>query len=1147
MTLNALYKPKLFILILVMPGILWCGVMAAGFQGLMTIWDNQVIARQDRELLGLGVQAVNLIGNVQFYFKSQIQAWKNIFLNGQDPDKRAEHLKNFETKERLIQEILKQLPDHFRRLGMDDDALDRVIDLQEQHRVMGVHFRAAMQIFIDKLEANATVGDASHAADRVFTGQDAATSDKTDQLADAVTNHIQSLVKLAGQRDDAWFAGEITRVAWALAGLGLVVLPLAFFVVRNQVIRPIIQMTDAIEQVANGNLKQRVSTQNVNELSRMGQSFNRMTEELDWTHSGLQNEQDKLTTIIVAVQEGIVVTDRQGNVVLINPAAEKLLQKTPEQIQQEGFLQLLDDPEYLRSHLEQSGIDIPTTVTYNDRVLSVYANTIHTPDGVLVGSAAIFRDITEEKRLDQMKSNFLANMSHEIRTPMNAIIGMSHLALRTDLNEKQADYLTKIQTSAQSLLGIINDILDFSKIEAGKLSMESVDFQLDEVLDNLATLVGPIVDGKGLELLFSRSEQVPDGLVGDPMRLGQVLVNLTNNAVKFSKEGEIVVSCSMDERENDRVRLSFTIRDSGIGMTEKQISRLFKPFSQADGSTSRKYGGTGLGLSICKQLVSMMGGDIKVTSKSGVGSIFTFSAWFGVQAQVETKQHSLLAPDLHGMRVLVVDDNENAREILSEMMTSFSFDCHTSDSGEAALKDVQRAELEANPYRLVVMDWKMPGSMDGLETARRIKEHPAMLHSPCIILVTAFSRAEVIQEKERVFLDGFVAKPIHPSKLLSAIMSALGRKMEGGKKTRKQDRLRDVDAIKNILGARVLLADDNKINQQVAVELLESNGLVVTVVSNGLQAVEAVKSEAFDIALLDIQMPEMDGFEATAVIRKDPMYKDLPVLAMTAHAMTGDREKSLAAGMNDHITKPIDPDKLFEALVKWIPAKKRNIPEPKKDREADNWEDREFPEQLPGIDMADGLKRVGGNRRLFGRLLREFQQDYQDVVGRIKTAMDQGDGEQVLRILHTFKGVSASMGAASLHLATRDLETSIKEGRVDVHGPMLHRIEDMLDSVLLGISSMDKNKPSDGANDQSSESFVLVDIEVLRPLFLELHQMLNAGLSSAEDKLAEITTVLDGSEHISGLKRVREQIENYEFDEAMRCVSELAQSLRIAA
>ena len=455
--------------------------------------------------------------------------------------------------------------------------------------------------------------------------------------------------------------------------------------------------------------------------------------------------------------------------------------------------------------------------------------------------------------------NFLANMSHEIRTPMNAIMGMAHLAMKTDLTAKQYDYLKKVDISAKSLLGIINDILDFSKIEAGKMDMESVDFQLEDTLDNISTLVGIKTQEKGLELLFKTEPTVPTALVGDPLRLGQILINLSNNAVKFTDTGEIVVATELLKKDKDQVTLKFSVRDTGIGMTAEQAAKLFQPFSQADSSTTRKYGGTGLGLTISKRLAEMMGGEIWVESESGRGSTFSFTANLGLGKE-RAKKRFKPPSELRGMRVLVVDDNATSRSILQEMLESFSFEVSLASSGEEGIAELEAASKD-KPFELVIMDWQMPG-MDGIEASKQILEHKGLSKIPPIILVTAYGREEVMQQAEQVGLEGFLLKPVNPSMLFDTIMQAFGEAVpETTRIARRHEQ--EAEALKHIQGAHVLLVEDNEINQQVAKEILEGAGLNVTLATNGQEAVNAVKENNYDAVLMDVQMPVMDGYTAT--------------------------------------------------------------------------------------------------------------------------------------------------------------------------------------------------------------------------------------------------------------------------------------------
>ncbi|MBT0959840.1 response regulator [Denitromonas iodatirespirans] len=645
-------------------------------------------------------------------------------------------------------------------------------------------------------------------------------------------------------------------------------------------------------------------------------------------------------------------------------------------------------------------------------------------EGRIIGLLGISWDISDRKRAEKAlteatraaeaanraKSDFIANMSHEIRTPMNAVIGLAHLLGQTALDGQQRDYLDKIHGSARSLMAILNDVLDLSKVEAGKLEIESRPFRLDQMLRDLATILSTNAQDKDIEVLFRIAPTVPAELIGDALRLQQVLINLGGNAVKFTDQGEVVVDVAPVKHADGRIVLRFAIRDTGIGITTEQRRRLFQAFSQADSSTSRRYGGTGLGLAISHHLVGLMHGEIGVTSEPGVGSQFFFTAEFGVPEQpVARAQPPAGVP--RDMQVLIVDDNPTAREVLREIVAAFGWQAVLADSGKQALARV----AEHGPFDLMLIDWRMP-DMDGLEASHQIRQADRGA-ATVILLVTAYGRDLMQKKADTDELDGLLVKPVTASMVLDAVATAYGAEAPAPPPA----------AVERALdGVRLLLAEDNAINQQVAREMLSQAGASVCMTANGREAVDTFRRtpEAFDAVLMDIQMPLMDGYTATAALRALPGGAAVPIIAMTANAMAADRERCLAAGMNDHIAKPLDPQVLVDTVSRWTRGALRV--------EAPAVADSPVPFEVAGVDVAALLRRLGGNEALVRRLLRDFASSAPDYAAACARAVQARDAEALDAAAHALKGMAANISAEAVRQAAAALEGALAAGGHDL-------------------------------------------------------------------------------------------------------------------
>jgi len=739
----------------------------------------------------------------------------------------------------------------------------------------------------------------------------------------------------------------------------------------------------------------------------------------------------------------------------------------------------------------------------------------------------------QAEEASQAKGMFLARMSHEIRTPMNAIIGLAYLALSGKPPAKTADYIKKIKEAADNLLEIINDILDISKAEANKITLEKLNFNLEQLFDSLSNLIVLKAQEKNLEFMISIDPEIPVDLVGDPLRLNQILTNLASNAVKFTDHGEVLISVEMLEILANQVVLRFMVKDTGIGLSQDQIDLLFESFSQADESTTRKFGGTGLGLAICKHLVELMGGKIWVDSNPGMGSSF----YFTISLEIATEQpagRKASWMNLRGLKVLVVDDNATSRDVLEKMFTSLNLEVATASSGEEALRSVEATDSENRPYDLVLMDWIMPG-LNGIETSFAIKNHENMSQVPAILMVTAYDIDDAQKDERISSVDGFLTKPVKQSVLFDTVMKIFNReKSDGNKKPPLDNSDFELSWLPSIAGAEVLLVEDNMINQQVASELLEKTGLNVTIADNGLEAVARVSQKQFDLVFMDIHMPELDGIEAAKLIRGQNKYADLPIVAMTANAMEGDKNQSLAAGMNDHITKPIDPTILVNTLIKWIKPRNTLIEKP---ISSDN-NDATRLLVFESIDSVQGIKNVGGNSKFYFKILQEFAHDNKNVAKEMYNDIMTGDYKKAFITVHTVKGVAANIAALTLSEAAAQLEGALRNETYDkvesLYLPFKEAINKVLDELQV-LNAIQSNIPQ-SHND--------INREEAQKLLAKLRPLLDEANAEAGDLISEISIL--ASPQTGGLVNILvDQIENMDFDKALETLNQICAELNL--
>jgi PAS domain S-box-containing protein len=835
----------------------------------------------------------------------------------------------------------------------------------------------------------------------------------------------------------------------------------------------------------------------------------------------IESESRHFEAIVQSSEDAIMSKTLDGIITSWNPGTETLYGYTAEEMIGDSPLKMyppdrVDEERYFLERIGQGErishyetIRIRKDGTLID--VSMTLSPIFDEAGKVTGVSGIARNITQSKQMERelqatklaaetanrAKSVFLANMSHEIRTPMNAIMGLTRLALETELPPQQQNYLHKIQTASQTLLQILNDILDLSKIESGRIDIEHIEFAPTEILQNVYDLLIPNAEEKGLKIFLNVTPEIPMTVLGDPLHTQQVLSNLLSNAIKFTQKGEIHIDMVSEEGSGDDLLLRLSVRDTGIGIDEATLKRLFKPFSQADASTTRKFGGTGLGLVICQRMVELMGGNIFVSSQPNQGSTFSFTVRCSKGAPYNWNLDSF---NLKGTQVLIVDDQEDSSISLKHSLESWQFQVAIALSEQECFQLLDQAEQADKPVDFLLLNWPMK-NMDGLNLAHELIQavvQGRLQHRPVIIMMTTYSKEQLLKESVDMsdFLDAILGKPSVPTTLLNIILRA---DQHLGKDYRLlKAQINPYEAARPLRNARILLVEDNRLNQQVICEFLEKAGLFLGIANHGGEALEWVQKSHFDAVLMDLQMPEMDGYEAARRIRELPGCRELPIIAMSAAVIPLDHETILSVGMNDSVSKPIIPMELVNTLLRWIKPKADplalSLPASPASREL--WSD--LADKLPGFELRDIMTILNGDQAKLVRMLTAFQEQFVDEAPAIADKIKAGELALAEKLLHRLKGAAGNLGAQSLHQASAALDAQLVNGKYEVE-TLTHWVE-TFDKTMTSISNM--------LSRQASEIPSAASADTLQQILAELDDMLAKDGFINDELLSRLKTRL---------------------------------------